>query len=254
MATIQSVCEERFTPGRRPFRAPGCGVSTVALLGGVHPGEVTRAHRGVLFLDEFPEFRRDALESLRAVLEEGEARVARARFRIRYPAHFTLVCAMNPCPCGLSGSPLQTCLCSPSQIRRYQAKLSGPLADRLDMMVTLDRVSLESAGVSVGESSDRVAARVERARGVQHERGVLNRDLRGQELFTALRWSTSDREYAQRIAETSGQSMRAYQKWLKVARTLADLGESMRVERDHLLAARSMRAKETLRSTQGLSA
>lgn len=254
VAAIQSVCDERFTPGRRPFRAPGCGVSTVALLGGVYPGEITRAHRGVLFLDEFPEFRRDALESLRSVLEEGEARVARARFRIRYPAHFTLVCAMNPCPCGLSGSSTQACVCSPNQVKRYQAKLSGPLADRLDMMVMLDRVPLESAGLREGESSALVAGRVERARLAQQERGALNRDLRGQALFSALRWSSSDREYAQRIAETSGQSMRAYQKWLKVARTLADLQEAKSVGRHHLLAARSVRAKESLSSAHGLPA
>lgn len=249
VAAIQSVCQEPFTLGRRPFRAPGCGVSTVALLGGTYPGEVTRAHRGVLFLDEFPEFRRDALESLRSVMEEGEARVARARFRIRYPAHFTLVCAMNPCPCGHSQASGDVCVCAPGQVKRYQAKLSGPLADRLDMMVSLERVSLESQAYSPGESSIAVARRVEAARVAQEARGGLNRDLRGNVLFEALQWSNSDRDYAQRIAESNGQSMRGFQKWLKVARTIADLQGAECVDKSHLLAARSVRAKESLKAS-----
>lgn len=244
VAAIQSVCQEAVLLGQRPFRAPGCGVSTVALLGGVYPGEVTRAHRGVLFLDEFPEFRRDSLESLRSVLEEGESRVARARLRIKYPAHFTLVCAMNPCPCGHAGSSAKECLCSPAQIKRYQSKLSGPLADRLDMMVSLERVPLHSKAQLTGDSTATVAARVEMARAAQRARGALNRDLRGADLYRSLNWKAEDREYARSVADQDSQSMRAFEKWLKVARTVADLQNVAEVGRSHLLAARALRARE----------
>lgn len=244
VAAISSVCEEQLLLGNRPFRAPGCGTSAVALLGGCHPGEVTRAHRGVLFLDEFPEFRRDALESLRAVLERGEVHISRARMRIRYPAHFTLVCAMNPCPCGASGQEDESCVCSPGKVQRYRAKMSGPLSERIDLLVALHRVPLLQSGRSQGESTSQVAERVQRARQVQLVRGALNRDLSGDRLLQSLEWSEQARTFAYELAEKKRQSMRSFQKWLKVSRTLADLLGDKSVSQEHLKVASSLRAHD----------
>ena len=243
VATIASVCQDDGIVLSRPFRAPGVGVSPQALLGGAQPGEVTRAHLGVLFLDEFPEFRRDTLESLRSVLEEGEVRISRARFKTRYPAQFTLVCAMNPCPCGMSGLPDAICTCSTRHIGRYRSKLSGPLRDRLDLSVALRRVELGSWDTSdVTETTAIVAQRVKQARETQMERGCLNRDLHGKLLTQALCWKESDRQFALKLAERENLSMRAFEKWLKVARTVADLQNEKAVSRLHLLTARSIRS------------
>ena len=243
VAAIASVCQQEGAFQVRPFRAPGVSLSAVALLGGYQPGEVTRAHRGVLFLDEFLEFRKDTLESLRLVLEEGEVKVARASMQVTYPARFTLVCAMNPCPCGMSGVTGEECVCSVPQLNRYRSKLSGPLLDRFDLMVGLQRVALvdyvdESRR---GESTAQVAERVREAREVQQQRGSLNSELRTGRLFEALRWSDADRQLAYKIAENTKLSLRGFEKWLRVSRTLADLDGSEKVERRHLLTARSIR-------------
>lgn len=242
VAAIASVCQERTDSRVRPFRAPGNGISSAALLGGHQPGEVTRAHRGVLFLDEFPEFRRDSLEALRVVLEEGQVKISRARFRTIYPAHFTLVCAMNPCPCGRFGVAGEICICTPNQVQRYRSKLSGPLLDRFDLLVSLTRVPLvESSEVEAEESSEAVAQRVSDARKLQADRGFLNRDLRGPNLLQALGWKNQDRAFAYQLAESSRLSMRAFEKWLRVARTVADLKQAESVSRRELLIARSVR-------------
>ena len=243
VAAIASVCQQEGAFQTRPFRAPGVSLSAVALLGGYQPGEVTRAHRGVLFLDEFLEFRKDTLESLRLVLEEGEVKVARARMQVTYPAAFTLVCAMNPCPCGMSGVAGEECICSSSQLNRYRSKLSGPLLDRFDLMVGLQRVTLadyvdESRR---GESTAEVADRVRLARLVQQQRGSLNSGLRTSRLFEALGWNERDRKLAHSVAESAKLSLRGFEKWLRVSRTLADLEGAERVERRHLLTARSIR-------------
>ena len=243
VAAIASVCQQEGSFQVRPFRAPGVSLSAVALLGGYQPGEVTRAHRGVLFLDEFLEFRKDTLESLRLVLEEGEVKVARARMQVTYPARFTLVCAMNPCPCGMSGVTGEECVCSVPQLNRYRSKLSGPLLDRFDLMVGLQRVALmdyvdESRR---GEPTAEVAQRVRVAREVQQQRGSLNSELRTGRLFEALRWSDADRQLAYKVAEHTKLSLRGFEKWLRVSRTLADLDGSEKVERRHLLTARSIR-------------
>lgn len=242
VATIASVCQEDVLRLSRPFRAPGVGVSAPALLGGTQPGEVTRAHLGVLFLDEFPEFRRDTLESLRSVLEEGEVRISRARFRTCYPAEFSLVCAMNPCPCGMSGLPDSICTCSTRLIGRYRSKLSGPLRDRIDLSVALRRVELSEFrdGYSA-ESSEVVARRVEEARHLQMGRGFLNKDLKGKLLMEVLGWKAADRQFATAVAEKENSSMRSFEKWLRVARTIADLEKEKAVTRRHLLTARSIR-------------
>lgn len=252
VAAIASVCFDGGAFRQRPFRSPGVGVSAVALLGGYHPGEVTRAHHGVLFLDEFPEYRRDTLESLRLVLEAGEVNVARARAQIVYPARFTLVCAMNPCPCGKALVPGEVCRCPEAALRRYRQKLSGPLLDRFDLLVALQRVELgEIVRAEGAESSATVAQRVSRARDRQLARGALNRELRGKELRAALDWDQSSERFALQQADRSRMSLRAFEKWLKVARTVADLQDAVRVEKRHLLIAHSLRfsAEEELGAT-----
>lgn len=244
VATIKSVCNEHPIDRIRPFRAPGPGTTPVALLGGYLPGEVTRAHHGVLFLDEFPEFRRDALEGLRQVLEEGEVVIARARFRTRYPARFTLVAAMNPCPCGYYTATSQDCICSQASRARYMGKFSGPIKDRFDMFVTLERQSLQNylaAGMVPSECSASIRQRVEIARLAQASRGCLNRDLKGAVLRDALGLGTADRELCSQMAEKLGLSVRAFEKWLKVSRTAADLEGRASVAREHLLAALCVR-------------
>ncbi|MFA5508045.1 MAG: YifB family Mg chelatase-like AAA ATPase [Vulcanimicrobiota bacterium] len=246
VAAIASVCRQEGGFTHRPFRAPGVSLSAVALLGGYHPGEVTRAHHGVLFLDEFLEFRKDTLESLRLVLEEGEVKVARARLQVAYPARFTLVCAMNPCPCGMSGVPGEECTCSHAQLNRYRSKLSGPLLDRFDLMVGLQRVSISEFAETThqGESTAEVADRVRRAREIQLARGTLNSQLRTGKLFATLGWNDADRRLAHSLAERVRLSLRAFEKWLRVSRTLADLEGETSVERRHLLTARSIRWAE----------
>lgn len=243
VAAIASVCMHETALSQRPFRAPGVSVSAVALLGGYQPGEVTRAHQGVLFLDEFLEFRKDTLEALRLVLEEGEVKVSRARMQVKYPAQFTLVCAMNPCPCGMSGVPGEQCLCSFSQLNRYRSKLSGPLLDRFDLMVGLQRVPLPEVLQSneASESTCEVAARVEAARRIQEGRGFLNSNLKAPLLYELLSWSEEDRRFAYSAAEKFRLSLRGFDKWLRVSRTIADLQNDKAVTRRHLLTARSIR-------------
>lgn len=244
VATIKSVCNDPRLDRTRPFRSPGPGTTPVALLGGYLPGEVTRAHHGVLFLDEFPEFRRDALEGLRQVLEEGEVVVARARFRTRYPARFTLLGAMNPCPCGYYTPTSQDCTCSQASRARYMAKFSGPLKDRFDMFVTLERQCLQqylAAGVAPSESSGEIRQRVTLARQAQAARGCLNRDLKGAQLRNSLGLEPADRNLCSQMAERLGLSVRAFEKWLKVARTAADLEGKASVGKGHLMSALCVR-------------
>jgi len=249
VAVISSVCREESFSLARPFRAPGNAITPVALLGGYEPGEVTRAHRGVLFLDEFPEFRRDTLESLRLVLEEGRVKVSRARMKVVYPADFTLICAMNPCPCGFHGVTGEMCTCGAGAVARYRSKLSGPLMDRFDLLVGLNRVPIQQQLGSVDsptcEDSATVACRVLKARERQWERGQMNRTLRGETLFQALAWTDGDRIFAHALADEERMSMRAFEKWLRVARTLADLQGERKTSRHHLMAARSVRFATT---------
>jgi magnesium chelatase family protein len=215
--------------GERPFRAPHHSASVAALVGGgarAQPGEISLAHHGVLFLDELPEFARAALEALREPLDSGRITVARAALRVEYPAAFQLIAAMNPCPCGLLGDEAGTCRCTPPQLRRYRARLSGPLLDRLDMHVEVPRVPAWDFcdAPAPAESSAAAAARIARARSVQLERqGVCNARLCD---AGVQRWCLPDRAGA-RLLDVSmqrlGLSGRGRQRLLKVARTIADL-------------------------------
>ncbi|MEY4417360.1 MAG: hypothetical protein RIQ53_4653, partial [Pseudomonadota bacterium] len=191
------------------------------------PGEISLAHGGVLFLDELPEFPRSALEALREPMETGEIRIARAARSARYPAGFQLVAAMNPCPCGWLGARLAArgCRCTPDQIARYQGRLSGPLLDRIDLLVEV--AALPPAQLldgPPGEPSEAVRARVLQARARQQARqGGSNQVLQGQALDEACRLDAAARQLARQAAERLGWSARALHRALRVARTIADL-------------------------------
>ena len=228
-----------------PFRAPHHTVSAAALVGGglasPRPGEITRAHRGVLFMDEITEFRRDALESLRQPLEEGRLAVARSRGHAVLPGRFILVAAANPCPCGFAGDPRRICQCTPFDRQRYRARLSGPIRDRIDLQVLVPR---QPAGellrsTLVAESSVVVQERVLRARERQRERrpqGPLNGALTGPQLRREP-LAGAGQTLLETAAERLQLSGRAIHRVLRVARTLADLDESPGIEEAHVAEA-----------------
>ncbi|GAB3485206.1 YifB family Mg chelatase-like AAA ATPase [Azotobacter salinestris] len=232
---------------QRPFRQPHHSASGPALVGGgsrPRPGEITLAHQGVLFLDELPEFDRKVLEVLREPLESGEIVIARASDKVRFPARFQLVAAMNPCPCGYQGDPAGRCRCTPEQIQRYRAKLSGPLLDRIDLHIGVAR---EATALGVprldGPDSASAAAQVAAARNRQLARqGCPNAflDLPGLHQYCAL--NDQDRQWLERACERLGLSLRAAHRILKVARTLADLEAAPDIARAHLAEALQYRA------------
>ena len=217
----------------RPFREPHHTVSDVALVGGgayPRPGEVSLAHRGVLFLDELPEFGRSVLEVLRQPLEEKKITVSRAKYSVEYPANFTLVAAMNPCPCGYYNHPARECVCSPGSVHRYMSRISGPLMDRIDMHVEVTPVcAAELSAAAPGESSAAIRARVVRAREVQAVRfrgaqGVhTNAMMNAAMLREYCRPDAASAALLERAMERLNLSARAYDRILKVARTIADL-------------------------------
>ena len=227
---------------RRPFRQPHHSASGPALVGGgsrPQPGEISLAHHGILFLDELPEFDRKVLEVLREPLESGHIVIARARDKVRFPARFQLVAAMNPCPCGYLGDPGGRCRCTPEQIQRYRAKLSGPLLDRIDLHLTVARESTSLLPSSqAGESSVQVAARVSQARQRQLARqGCANAFLDLPGLQQHCRLPETDRLWLEQACERLNLSLRAAHRLLKVARTLADLEGAGEIGRAHLAEA-----------------
>jgi magnesium chelatase family protein len=230
----------------RPFRAPHHTISDVALVGGgqlPRPGEISLAHQGVLFLDEMPEFSRGVLEVLRQPLEEGCVRVARAARTAVFPARFILIGAMNPCPCGYLGDTIRACRCSPLQIARYAARLSGPLRDRLDLTVSVTAVPARDLQESPpGEASAAVRERVVAARARQLARdGILNARLQGRVLRARAALNASARALMARALTRLGLSARGYDRVLRVARTIADLEASESVREEHLAEALQFR-------------
>lgn len=202
------------------------------------PGEITLAHHGVLFLDELPEFERRVLEVLREPLESGEIVIARARDKVRFPARFQLVAAMNPCPCGYLGDPSGRCRCSTEQIARYRNKLSGPLLDRIDLHLTVARESTTLNNQPSGETSADVAAKVAEAREVQQRRqGCANAFLNLEGLRRHCQLESADQAWLESACERLTLSLRAAHRLLKVARTLADLEGSQAISRGHLAEA-----------------
>ena len=224
-----------FTP-ERPFRAPHHSISVAGLIGGgslPRPGETSLAHHGVLFLDELLEFPRHVLDALRQPLEDRKVLIARAATAVSFPANFTLVGAMNPCPCGRSGDPTGNCICSASDIQRYRARLSGPLADRIDMHVTVGALPIRTlSGRAAAECSERVRDRVEAARAIQRTRyarirGVhCNAGAPGRWIDAHTPVDAAARELIASSAERIGLSARGYHRVLKVARTIADLDDA----------------------------
>ena len=227
----------------RPFRAPHHTASAAALVGGgsiPRPGEISLAHRGVLFLDELPEHDRRVLEVLREPLESGHIVISRAARQAEFPAAFQLVAAMNPCPCGYAGDPSGRCTCTPEAVRRYRARVSGPLLDRIDMQIAVPRVALSELGAdtAAGESSASVRERVIAARERQIERaGKPNAALGNREVLRDCALTANDRRLLERALDQLGLSARAYHRILRVARTIADLAGREAILTAHLTEA-----------------
>ena len=254
--TIHSVAGQ-LRPGvgllsERPFRAPHHTISDVALVGGgstPRPGEVSLAHHGVLFLDEMPEFDRRVLEALRQPIEEGRITVSRALRSVMFPARFVLVAAMNPCPCGYLGDPKRACRCSPQQTARYRGRLSGPLRDRLDLIVEVEAVPITALTEGpAGESSAEVRARVLDARARQLARGArarVNAQLSGPELKRHAPLNAAGRRLLERAADRLHLSARGFHRIVRVARTIADLNSAEAIANEHLMEALQYRLIET---------
>lgn len=232
--------------GRRPVRAPHHTISDVGLLGGgtiPGPGEISLAHHGVLFLDELPEFKRSALEVLRQPLEDGVVTISRSAGKVTLPCCFMLVAAMNPCPCGYLGDTKHECRCSPSQIQRYRSRISGPLLDRIDIHIEAPALSIsELRTEQVGETSATMRARVQAARDRQLARlagtkVTNNARMSHAQIRTHCAIDAAMGDLLQRAMEELSLSARAYDRILKVARTIADLAASERIEANHLLEA-----------------
>ncbi len=255
---IQSVSGELSEEGivsLRPFRTPHHTATTVSLCGGgntkIHAGEISKAHKGVLFLDELPEYTRRALESLRQPLEDRVITVTRAGGAVTFPADFILCASMNPCPCGNYGSAELTCTCTPAQIHKYRSKISGPLLDRIDLQVEVDGVNYDDlVREDEEETSAAVKERVERARAVQRERFVgdgisVNSNMGEKQIKKYCKLSDKSEDILRGAYETFHLSARARSRIIKVARTIADLDMSAEIEPRHILEAASYRSFES---------
>ncbi len=238
-----------------PFRWPHHTISYAALVGGgsvPHPGEISLAHQGVLFLDELPEFRRDCLEALRQPLEDGAIRISRANRAFSFPADFMLVCAMNPCPCGYSTDPKKACRCNSSKIQNYLAKISGPLLDRIDIHVELTSVKYpELSDTRDAESSASIKIRVEKARLIQRSRlkteGIFSNAQMQVRLIKKYCLLEESAQALLKAALTElGLSARAYDKILKVSRTVADLEGKQTIQAEHIAEAIQYRSLDRI--------
>ena len=236
---------------QRPFRAPHHTISEVALVGGgatPQPGEISLAHNGVLFADELPEFNKTTLEVLRQPLEDRKITISRAKYTIEYPCSFMFVASMNPCPCGYYGDPTHHCVCMPGQIQRYMNKISGPLLDRIDIQVEITPVPFKDISQAAqGESSSVIRERVIRARQMQEQRfkevkGVYSNAQMSERMIHLFAEPDAEGiELLRTAMERLSLSARAYNRILKVARTIADLEQSETVKSQHLAEAISYR-------------
>lgn len=254
---IHSVSGELSDDGivsLRPFRTPHHTATTVSLCGGgnskIRAGEISKAHKGVLFLDELPEYNRSTLESLRQPLEDKIITVTRAGGAVTFPADFILCASMNPCPCGNYGSSYLQCSCTPAQIHKYRSKVSGPLMDRIDLQVEVDGVKYDDlSSEAVGESSAQVKARVEKARAIQRERlsrdnMTVNANMGERQIKSYCRLDTECESILKNAFEALHLSARARSRIIKVARTIADLDFSQNIKPHHILEAVSYRSFE----------
>ncbi|MEW6286057.1 MAG: YifB family Mg chelatase-like AAA ATPase [Chloroflexota bacterium] len=260
---IYSVADQ-LPPGmpliqHRPFRAPHHTISHAGLVGGGNipkPGEISLAHRGVLFLDEFPEFGTRVLEVMRQPMEDKVVTISRAKGSLTFPANFQLVAAMNPCPCGYYGDPLKPCTCAPAAVTKYQKRISGPMLDRIDIHIEVPRVDYEKlSGDRLGESSASIRARVQAAREIQRARFancqsanssspiVCNADMRVGEIRQFCRLQAEGQSLMRAAMSQMNLSARAYHRILKLARTIADLAGSEDIQAVHLAEALQYRPK-----------
>lgn len=232
--------------GTRPFRAPHHTISDAGLVGGgriPRPGEISLAHGGVLFLDELPEFKKNALEALRQPLEDGRVTVTRAAHTATYPARFMLIGAMNPCPCGYYGERNHPCRCTPQQIRQYQGRISGPLLDRIDIHVEVPSVRYRDlASRETGETSAEIRGRIERARAIQRQRFPgdampFNARLSDRQVRTLFPLDEESQKLIEMAVDRLGLSARAHTRILKVARTIADLAAVTEIRASHVAEA-----------------
>jgi magnesium chelatase family protein len=258
IAAVASVSMNGFdsaTWRQIPFRAPHHTSSAAALVGGgrpPRPGEVSLAHCGVLLLDELPEYHRHVLESLREPLEFGLITISRAAFQTTFPAKFQFVATMNPCPCGYASSPEQECRCSPEQVKRYLAKISGPLLDRIDMHVEVARLPadiLTKAGLVKEEDSQTVRERVIQCRAYQYERqGKCNAALSASEIESKIVLEESAIALLNQVMTRFNLSARVYHRIIKLARTLADLNACRDISKSHISEAISYRCLDRARN------
>jgi magnesium chelatase family protein len=231
----------------RPFRSPHHTISDAGLIGGgsyPRPGEVSLAHHGVLFLDELPEFRKNVLEVLRQPMEDGAVTLSRAAMSLSYPARFMLAAAMNPCPCGFHGSTVRSCVCTTAEVRRYLARVSGPLLDRIDLHLEVPAVAYRHlSDERSGEPSAAIRERVGRARARQHERfagrrGVFaNAHMAPRDIRACCRLTDGADAVLRTAIARLGLSARAYHRTLKIARTVADLAGAADIEPAHVSEA-----------------
>ena len=244
--SIAGLTEKRGLITTRPFRAPHHTISDAGLIGGgaiPRPGEVSLAHNGVLFLDELPEFERNVLEVLRQPLEDGDVTISRAAMSVTFPSTFMLAAAMNPCPCGFHNDPTRDCKCSPMQIQRYVSKISGPLLDRIDIHIDVPAVKFkELSSDAPGESSEAIRERVDRARRVQLERFhsekiFCNAQMSSRLIRKYCLIDSASKGLLENAITRLGLSARAYDRILKVSRTLADLEEKTSIEPQHVSEA-----------------
>ncbi|MDE2970257.1 MAG: YifB family Mg chelatase-like AAA ATPase, partial [Chloroflexota bacterium] len=238
---------------QRPFRAPHYTTSHAGLVGGGHwprPGEVTLAHRGVLFLDELPEFGQSVLEVLRQPIEDKAVTISRAQGRVTFPANFMLIGAMNPCPCGYYGDLFRACTCNPSAVARYRNRISGPLLDRIDVILPVPRVDYEKLTAdAAAEDSAQVRRRVEAARERQRRRFgespvQCNADMGPSEVWQHCRLDDATQAMAKAAMDSLHLSARAYHRTLKLARTIADLAGAGDIGSEHFLQAMNYRQRD----------
>ncbi len=253
LTKIYSVAGLMDKPGlfqERPFRSPHHSISSTAMVGGgsiPKPGEISLAHCGVLFLDEFPEFHKNVIEALRAPMEDGQITVSRVKMQVSFPSRFMLAAAMNPCPCGYLGHPRRPCRCPGPQIHKYQSKVSGPILDRIDLHVEVHVPPFEMlSSEAEGETSDAIRKRILKCRQVQAKRfdsvSRLNASMRSKEMREAAALDAAAKRLMENAVRELGFSARAYYKILKISRTIADLEESEKISEQHLAEALQYRS------------
>lgn len=246
----------------RPFRNPHHTASAVAVIGGgtwPKPGEISLAHRGVLFLDEFPEFARNVIEALRQPMESGEVTVSRAASTVKFPSRFMLVAAMNPCPCGNYGDEIKACTCTPQSVFKYQRKISGPLLDRIDIQISVPRETYEkiSSQKIEGQTSNEIRLTVQNIRQVQRERfkGTkiqTNSEMGPKEIKKFCQLTVGAEKVLKKFVVENAVSGRGYHKILKIARTLADIDDKKIIEEGNIAEAQSYKIKTESESFFGL--